>query len=143
VQTSHPDAAYNDDSAFSPIVKVLIVEDDPFVSAALQEMFRVGLHCECDVAPNGLTAFEWLARNHYALVVSDLRMPEMTGTEFYLWLREAQPEMAKRFVFLTGYPDDRSYGVGLADWGVPVLAKPCPMQDLVQLCRPYVSGLER
>jgi len=127
--------------ASDPILKakVLIVEDDPLVSAAMGEMFRIRLDCEVDVATNGLTAFECLEHNRYSLVISDLRMPEMTGTELYLWLCEAQPKMATRFIFVTGYPEDRHFEVALKQWGVPVIAKPCKLSDLAAACGPYLS----
>jgi CheY-like chemotaxis protein len=120
--------------------KILIVEDEPAVATALNEMFRIGLGCEVDLAVNGLGAFERLSRQSYALVLSDVRMPEMSGTELYLWLCEAQPGMAKRFVFVTAHAEDRHFETKLIEWGVPILAKPFTLSELLAVCEPVLAG---
>lgn len=114
--------------------RTLIVEDEPGVATALSDMFRIGLGCEVDLAINGLSAFERLSQRAYGLVLSDVRMPEMSGTELYLWLCEAQPSMAKRFIFVTAYAEDRHFETKLVEWGVPILAKPFTLSDLLSVC---------
>ena len=120
--------------------KILIVEDEPAVATALSEMFRIGFGCEVDLAINGVSAFERLSQQSYALVLSDVRMPEMSGTELYLWLCEAQPGMAKRFVFVTAHAEDRHFETKLIEWGVPILAKPFTLSDLLAVCGPALAG---
>ncbi len=120
--------------------KILIVEDEPAVATALGEMFRIGFGCEVDLAVNGVSAFERLSQQSYALVLSDVRMPEMSGTELYLWLCEAQPGMAKRFVFVTAHAEDRHFETKLIEWGVPILAKPFTLSDLLAVCGPALAG---
>ena len=115
--------------------RILIVEDEPSVAIALSEMFRVGFGCEVDWAVNGLSAFERLSQQAYGLVLSDVRMPEMSGTELYLWICEAQPGMAKRFIFVTAHAEDRHFETKLVEWGVPILAKPFTLSDLLAVCR--------
>ena len=120
--------------------KILIVEDEPAVATALSEMFRIGFGCEVDWAVNGIGAFERLSRQSYGLVLSDVRMPEMSGAELYLWLCEAQPGMAKRFVFVTAHAEDRHFETNLIEWGVPILAKPFTLSDLLAVCGPALAG---
>jgi len=120
--------------------RVLVVDDEIVVSRVMQEIFRTKFGCQVDVAANGLAAFKRLAETRYALVISDIRMPEMNGTELYLWLREAQPEAARRFVFVTGHVGEEHLETEIAQLGVPVLAKPFTIAQLSAVCAPYLQA---
>src|SRR5581483_43605 len=104
--------------------RVLVVDDEPAVCRLLHEVLAAHFGCIVDVATNGVEAFELLAANRYALVLSDIRMPMMNGTELYLWLREAQPTTARRLVFVTGHAGEKYLEAEIAQWGTPVIAKP-------------------
>jgi CheY-like chemotaxis protein len=119
--------------------RVLVVEDEIVVARLMQEIFHTQFGCEVDVAANGLSAFEKLADHRYALVVSDVRMPEMNGTELFLWLREAQPATARRFVFVTGHAGEKHFEAEIVQWGVPVIAKPFTMAQLMSVCAPFLE----
>jgi CheY-like chemotaxis protein len=122
-----------------PEMRILIVEDEPLVACFMREIFRGRQACAVDVAATGVAAFELLASRHYALVVSDVRMPEMNGAELYLWLREAQPETAQSFVFVTAFAEERHFERDLAQWGVPIVAKPFTRDQFLAVCGPYLD----
>jgi two-component system NtrC family sensor kinase len=124
----------------APNVRVLVVEDEPHVRRFLQTVLSTKFGCDVDTVSHGLEAFERLAVHPYALVISDLRMPTMNGTELYLWLREAQPLTARRFIFVTGYPAENHLERDLADWDVPVLTKPFTISQLCELCAPFLDA---
>jgi signal transduction histidine kinase/CheY-like chemotaxis protein len=121
-------------------VRVLVVEDEIVVARLLQEILHTKFGCQVEVATNGIEAFEKLVRESYALVISDIRMPEMNGTELYLWLREAQPASARRFIFVTGHPGEARLEAEIAQWGVPVVAKPFTISRLSEVCAPYLQS---
>jgi len=60
--------------------KVLIVEDDevfvPIIEIALRD-----LDFEMDIAQDGYTALDQLAKNKYDLIISDYRLPEIHGLD--------------------------------------------------------------
>ncbi len=120
-------------------IRVLVVEDEPSVRQFLQTVLTSRFGCDVDTVGNGLDAFERLANQCYALVISDIRMPTMNGTELYLWLREAQPLTAQRFIFVTGYPGENHLERDLADWKIPVLAKPFTIAQLYEACAPFLE----
>jgi signal transduction histidine kinase len=120
--------------------RVLIVEDEIVVARLMHEIFHTQFGCDVDVVNNGLAAFEKLADNRYTLIVSDVRMPEMNGTELFLWLREAQPASARRFVFVTGHAGEKHFEAEIAQWGVPVIAKPFTMTQLISVCAPFLES---
>jgi signal transduction histidine kinase/CheY-like chemotaxis protein len=120
--------------------RVLVVEDEPIVRRLMEEMLTAQFACHVDVATNGIEALERLTAERYALVISDIRMPMMDGSEFFLWLREAQPAMARRLIFVTGYPGDKALEADIARWGVPVIAKPFTLRALCEVCAPYLQN---
>jgi CheY-like chemotaxis protein len=62
--------------------KILVVDDEEDVRTFLSSVLeREGY--EVLVAADGVEAFEILDREHPALVILDLQMPNQTGTEFY------------------------------------------------------------
>ena len=118
-------------------LRVLVLEDEDVVGKLLQEVLRGAFGCSVDLAVNGTEALRCVVENRYALVVSDIRMPEMNGMEFYLHLRELRPELAKRLVFVTGHAGDKAMEEELAHWSVPVVAKPFTPRRLVEVCAPF------
>jgi CheY-like chemotaxis protein len=120
--------------------RVLVVDDEIIVRRLLQEILTVQFDCLVDVATQGLEALELLAEHDYALVVSDIRMPGMNGTELFLWLREAQPATARRLVLVTGHAGERHLEEEIAVWGVPVLLKPFTMERFAELYSPFLAA---
>lgn len=72
--------------------KVLIAEDTPAVRQILEVQVK-GLGVEVDFVENGRQALDKMQRNRYALVVSDLHMPEVDG---YGLVHEWRAREAKR-----------------------------------------------
>ena len=55
-----------------------------------------------DVADGGRAALERVRGTRYDLIVSDIRMPDGDGEEFYRAAVATQPALAARFLFITG-----------------------------------------
>lgn len=113
---------------------VLIVEDDPVVrltyaKALVQAGFAVR------TAENGLVALGVLSTPGQAprVVVCDIHMPILDGIGLYRRLRNHSPQLAERFLFLTGsVPEQAPVLVAL---GRPYLAKPVDLPELVRTVR--------
>lgn len=90
---------------------VLLIDDDAFILAALRRL----LSSENDVsaldnAPEALALIT--SGQRFDLILCDLRMPGMSGMDFYEKLGETVPEMIPRVVFCTGAtlsPDIRQF----------------------------------
>jgi CheY-like chemotaxis protein len=108
---------------------LLVVDDNPGVQRTLEMVFG-SLGYEVDVVGSGVEALPLLAVRNYVAVVCDLLMPGMRGDELFWTCREHRPEMADRFVFLTGSPDLDDDAAPLEDTGQPWLTKPCRIPEL-------------
>lgn len=86
---------------------ILLVEDNSAANAAVAETLR-GLGYQVLTTASGAEALTILEAegSHVALVLSDMVMPGMGGTELYRRVRQQYP--AVKFLLMTGYaPDNR------------------------------------
>ena len=123
--------------------RVLVIDDEEFVRRAVQEALRTQFDCRVDLATNGAEGLAAVARSDYTLVLSDIRMPLMSGTALYERLLAAHPEITRRFVFITGHPGGFELESQIAAWGVPVIGKPFSLAQLAEVCRPFLAGANR
>tara|TARA_B100001750_G_scaffold248060_1_gene276438 strand:+ start:455 stop:2230 length:1776 start_codon:yes stop_codon:yes gene_type:complete len=109
---------------------VLLVEDDAMLRSVLARLLQVE-RFEVTTASNGLEALEELRRKNFDVVVSDLVMPELGGTELARRAREVQPQLP--FVFCSGHYDENP----LATIGPPavLLRKPLGRKELADAIR--------
>jgi serine/threonine-protein kinase len=84
-----------------PKPRVLFVDDDERVLNALRALFREPF--DVITAESGPAALELLKANPVQIVVSDQRMPGMTGVELLREVKKAMPRTVR--ILLTGYSD--------------------------------------
>ncbi|MFH0925112.1 MAG: sigma-54 dependent transcriptional regulator [bacterium] len=70
---------------------ILIVDDDIQMCVAMEEMLRRAEY-QYDIATTGLQAQEKLFNNQYDLVITDLRMPHISGLDLLKKIRGESPE---------------------------------------------------
>lgn len=82
--------------------KILFVDDDANILAALQRQFRKIY--QVDTAQGGSQGLGAVSQNGpYAVIVSDFRMPGMDGVEFLSKLQDVAPDSVR--MMLTGHAD--------------------------------------
>ncbi len=82
-------------------MKILIIDDEPFMLSSLKDLI-VGLGYHCETANNGKRAFELLKnKNSFDAIICDFNMPEMTGLELRLKLRD-EFDSCPPFILLSG-----------------------------------------
>ncbi|MBN8219703.1 MAG: response regulator [Spirochaetes bacterium] len=59
-------------------LKLLVAEDDVVNQVVITESLRV-LGYRATMAENGKEALEWVAREHFDLILMDVQMPEVSG----------------------------------------------------------------
>jgi|GEM_PF-909222 len=106
---------------------ILVVEDEVdvrlIVGRALQQHGYV-----VDAVDSAEEALRQLSCKRYDLVITDLRMPDISGNELYERARLIHPRV--RWVFMTGDTMSASSEAFLLQHGVPYLAKPFTLEEL-------------
>ena len=106
--------------------RILLVEDDPAVSYILKRYLEAAGFA-VTTADSGKAALALYAAAAIDAVVTDLRMPGMSGEALLLQLRAQNPALPALIV--SAYRNELSVGIP----GVPVLSKPVDAGALVEL----------
>ena len=86
----------------APARTLLLVDDEPNILSALRRLCRSEGYTVL-AADNGRTALELMAAHPVQVVLSDQRMPYMSGTEFLARARALQPDSIR--MLLTGFTE--------------------------------------
>src|SRR5688572_31390183 len=108
--------------------KILLVDDDPNILAAIQRQFRKEYVIETALGPQqGLTALE--SGDDYAVIVADMNMPHMNGVEFLVQAKIRAPDIVR--LMLTGNADQHTAAEAVNQGNVfRFLSKPCTSEML-------------
>jgi two-component system response regulator HydG len=125
-----PDAA-------APPATLLVADDDPAVRQSLERaLTREGYAVV--LAPDGQAALERLRAGGIDLVLSDLRMPGLTGLEFLVQGKAAIPDVD--FILLTAFGTVEEAVKAMKDGAIDFITKPFQRAQLVKVVR---QALER
>ena len=120
-------------------LSVLLIDDEEVLRRAVLTYFkRRGIHAIG--VGDGSEALRALRGEQFDVIVSDVRMPGMSGGELLERLRLEHPAMVNRLVFTSGdtFADDTS--TLLRDAGVPSLVKPYDFAKLETLLREVAAA---
>lgn len=116
--------------------RVLIIDDELIVCMSCKRALEKKGY-EVDSAQNGAEGLEMARRADYDIIFTDLKMPNMEGTEVALNLRSIAPRA--KIVVMTGFCTEENY-IAITSMGVAgYMEKPFAPSDIVQM----VERLER
>lgn len=115
-----------------PKLRILVVEDDEANRQAMRSLLEREGH-EVVAVENGREAMAQLepGSGTFDVVLSDVRMPLLSGRGLYEQLSERQPELARRFVFVTGDQAREETRRFLEECGQPSVLKPYQLGELM------------
>ncbi len=110
--------------------RVLCVDDEPFVVEGLSHQLE--RHCEVHATTSAEAALELMAsEKEFAVVISDMQMPEMNGAEFLEQVKKRWPRTVR--ILLTGHADMEAAAQAVNKGDLfRFLLKPCTAEDLRQ-----------
>ena len=116
--------------------RILFVDDEAEILENLQELFQAQGYT-ADTVSNGLAALTHLSQAPYDLVVTDVRMPDMSGIELLRQIKKRYPHV--EVILMTGYASTETaieaIRLGVYDY----IEKPF---DALELSKVIVNGLE-
>jgi two-component system NtrC family sensor kinase len=103
--------------------RILIVDDEAEIRNTLAEILSGAQH-NVATAGSGREALERMAAEHYDVILTDVRMPDLDGRALYREIERRWPERAGRVVFVTGDTLASTLRDFAVESGRPVIEKP-------------------
>src|SRR5918997_1376985 len=119
--------------------KILIADDERHIAEGLQ-MLLADDGYEVDVATDGLAAWELIEKGCYALVLADLRMPEVDGLELFTRMRDAR--IPSEMIIITGQGSIDTAKEAMREGAYDYLEKPLKIDRLKELIPKAVEKYE-
>jgi len=89
---------------------------------------------------NGKEALDHINDYDWGLIISDLRMPEMDGMEFYEEVLKSKPDLKDIFVFITGDTYDLQVKAFFEQTGAAFVKKPFKIKEIMDIVQRYVTN---
>ncbi|MEW6669637.1 MAG: diguanylate cyclase [Thermodesulfobacteriota bacterium] len=106
---------------------ILVVDDDEILRSTLEQLI-MALNFRVASAPSGEVALKMLAEREYTFLLTDMRMPEMTGFDLIKKVNEGFPGIS--IIAMTGYSEGYRYvdviNAGASDF----IKKPFDLEEL-------------
>ena len=110
--------------------KILIADDERHIAEGLQMLLSED-GFEVDVATDGLAAWELVEKGSYAVILADLRMPNVDGLELFSRMRQAG--LPAEMIIITGKGSIESAKEAMREGAYDYLEKPLKIDRLREL----------
>ena len=118
------------------LYSVLLLDDEPEILKSLSRVLRS--HYEVSSFNHGQDALDALSKQHFPIIISDMRMPEMDGATFLHKAHQINPACQK--ILLTGHsnPLDTTKAINMGHINF-YLTKPWDNQELLSILKTAVE----
>lgn len=118
--------------------QVLVVDDEKYILEFFVEVFRM-FPMQVDTASNGRIALEKIKQNTYDIIITDFRMPQMSGKELFGWIRTHRPHLAHRVIFVTGDTVSEETRTFFEASNTHYLAKPFKIEEVKEAIQKIIE----
>ena len=108
---------------------ILVVDDEAEIRETLAEILTAARHRVVAVS-SGREALERMAAEHYDVILTDIRMPDLDGRALYQAIEARWPGRAGRVIFITGDTLTSALREFVFETGRPVIEKPFLPSDV-------------
>ena len=106
----------------------ILVSDDEEVSRQLLHDFLSDIGYEVETAPDGEVALNMARGTNYDLLITDIRMPGMTGIELIQSMRQVSPETC--FIVITGFSSIDTAIAAVKEGAYDYISKPFNLDEM-------------
>ena len=120
--------------------RILITEDDKEMRSLLKDFFEEE-GFETDLVSNGVDALQKLAKEDFDLIITDIRMPGLTGLDILPGIKRLHPDAS--VIVITAFGSEEVYRKSFERGATAYLEKPIHFSKLRELIHKVVSAKEK
>ena len=109
------------------IQKILVVDDEEIIRDLLSEVLE---DYDVTIACNGQEAIDIIKETSFKLVITDLRMPNVSGEEVVKFARETSPDT--QVIVISGYSSLHTVSQSITNGACAFLSKPFSIKELIE-----------
>ena len=119
-------------------VNVIVIEDDPDMMEQIKK--EVSVYFNVQGYMNGKAGYEAVVKEHPALVICDIMLPEMNGYEIASALKSSSETQSIPFIMLTAYDDASHKLKAYKSFVDDYMVKPCNFKLLVARALQFIAA---
>ena len=119
--------------------RILIIDDQPFIIKLIQYNLKKNGY-ETITETDGIRAFEIIDEIAPDLILLDIRMPKISGTELCRRIRKKENMKNIPVIILTGQPDNNTEDEAKESGATDFMTKPFSPQELVEKIDDYLKA---
>lgn len=124
------------------VPKILIIDDNVELAENMREIIELEHEgAEVSIAPSGERGLELLGDQPFDLVITDMRMPGLSGLDVVRHLREHRPAIPA--LVMTAYAEERLLDEVRRRGALGVVVKPVDLESLVDFVRNVTEARSR
>ena len=116
---------------------ILVIDDEPEMLQGLVSLLELKGHTVLS-AENGVAGLALLQEHQPDLVISDMKMPHMSGLELLKNMRDHQETATIPFVLLSAFATEKDAQQAQEIGAQEILSKPIRVEDFYQIIDKYV-----
>jgi DNA-binding NtrC family response regulator len=117
--------------------RILVVDDEFDVRQGLAKLLEMEGY-QVSTAENGAMALERAKAAEFDLVLTDLRMPGLSGVETLIGLKKLHPEL--QVIVVTGFASDATAANCLREGAYDLVTKPFDLNQLLSLIEKAIAA---
>jgi CheY-like chemotaxis protein len=118
---------------------ILLIDDEAIIVQSLRRLLQRDGH-EVTTAATGLEGLAALEARAYAVILCDMRMPDLNGPGFYRELERRHPHLVSRVIFLTGDVLSPNAQAFFTQTARPSVVKPFKAQEIRRVIRQVLEA---
>jgi CheY-like chemotaxis protein len=115
------------------------VDDEKYILDFFVQVFQ-SFPMVIDTARNGQAALQQMENLEYDLIITDYRMPQMSGKELFNWIREHRPRLANCIIFVTGDTVSNETRTFFQENRCRFLAKPFKIEEVKEVIQQVLEA---
>lgn len=120
--------------------RILVIEDDEGMRFLLEDFFKEE-GFETDFVSNGSEAFRKLVRETFDLILTDVRMPGLTGLDILPGIKKLHPEVP--IIVITAFGSEEVHRRAIKRGATAYLEKPLHFSKLRTMIHEIISATEK